>query len=123
MVKKKGGREINPADAHRCVFAQHSAAFCVAYLHRLFAAHAPAALLLRPTANCRPLLLCLCSKAERAKEIKRNKQERSLQRAAFKQRCGPGLGRTALLCGLDCLSRVQAPRLSFVDWSLATQPL
>ncbi|EFN51835.1 hypothetical protein CHLNCDRAFT_139686 [Chlorella variabilis] len=42
MVKKKAGREINPADAHR--------------------------------------------KAERAKEIARNKKERQLQRAALKQR-------------------------------------
>lgn len=45
MVKKKGGREINPADAHR--------------------------------------------KAERAKEIARNKKERQLQRAALKQRDDP----------------------------------
>jgi len=37
-------------------------------------------------ASRRPSLLSACSKAERAKEIARNKKERQLQRAALKQR-------------------------------------
>ena len=83
MVKKKSGREINPADAHRCARLDTRAPFR-ACLHL-----PPAA---KPTEPLPPACptsrRCVrCRKAERLKEIKRNKQERSLQRAALKQRC------------------------------------
>ncbi|KAL4450675.1 hypothetical protein ABPG77_001031 [Micractinium sp. CCAP 211/92] len=66
MVKKKGARELNPADAHR--------------------------------------------KAERAKELKRNKQERTLQRQALKQTDDPETLREQLK---EVIEQEQAGKTSY----------
>ncbi|KAL4433700.1 hypothetical protein ABPG75_000141 [Micractinium tetrahymenae] len=66
MVKKKGARELNPADAHR--------------------------------------------KAERAKELKRNKQERTLQRQALKQTDDPETLREQLK---EVIEQEQAGKMSY----------
>ena len=79
MVKKKGGRDINPADAHRSARLLAGTGSCCDLFRRL-------ALLRVAALTHAPLCAAWCRKAERAKEIARNKKERQLNRAALKQR-------------------------------------
>ena len=90
MVKKKGSREMNPADAHR--YDGYAA-----YIFTQLVSSVDVSLLLcctrRSTSQCPGIrnigLLFACRKAQRAKEIARNKKERKFQRDAHSLQSNP----------------------------------
>ena len=86
MVKKPGGRDLNPADAHRCACP----ARCFHPRYCTFALSPAQPPVRLPCCVLLTYVFLLsffaCRKAERVKEIARNKKERQLQRAALKQR-------------------------------------